>query len=65
MAEGYSGDERRRPELQDLRDAMDQAQVLWRRLAGLSPHDPKRPELVAKLDRTQSRVMALRLRHRL
>ena len=65
MAKAYSGDERRRPELQDLRDAMEQAQALWRGLAGLSPHDPERPELVAKLDRTQSRVIALRLKHRL
>jgi len=65
VAQAYSGDDRRRPELKDLREAMEQSQALWRRLAGLSPHDPKRPELVAKLDRTQSRVMALRLKHRL
>ena len=61
----YPGHERRRADLQQLRHAVEQAQALWRRLADLNADDPERPQLAARLDATQARVIALKLRHRL
>jgi hypothetical protein len=65
VAWGERATERRRPELQPLRAAVDQAQALWSQLAALEDDHPQRPGLVRELDTVQTRIQTLRRRHRL
>jgi hypothetical protein len=63
VAWGERATERRRPELQPLRAAVDHAQTLWSQLAALEDDDPQRPGLVRELDTVQTRIQTLRRRH--
>jgi hypothetical protein len=57
--------ERRDPEKTELREAMDHVQELWRQVWAMRDDNPSWSALVAQLEAAQTRVLALRLKHRL
>jgi len=57
--------ERRDPDKADLREAMDHVQELWRLVWAMRDDYPSWASLVAELEAAQTRVLALRLKHRL